>query len=73
MLGADRTMFAIDYPYEQTAEAVHFFNATALNDGVRAKIAHENAERLFRIPPAPDPLSKVDLSILANSQAEQRL
>lgn len=53
IVGADRTMFAIDYPYEQTAEAIPFFHAAALDAATRRKLAHENAERLFHIAPAP--------------------
>lgn len=52
MLGADRVMFAIDYPYEQSAEAVAFIRSAPLEAGVLRKIAHENAERLFKLPRA---------------------
>ncbi|MBA3896410.1 MAG: amidohydrolase [Sphingomonadaceae bacterium] len=48
--GEDRVMFAIDYPYEQTAEAVPFIRATPLSDHAMRKITHANAEALFRIP-----------------------
>lgn len=53
LLGDDRAMFAVDYPYEQTAEAVPFFEAAPLTEATRMKLAHQNAERLFHIPPAP--------------------
>ena len=52
MFGPERIMFAIDYPYEQTAEAVPFIKDAPLDEAVRRKIMHENAEALFRIPPA---------------------
>jgi 5-carboxyvanillate decarboxylase len=52
MFGADRIMFAIDYPYEQTADAVGFINTAALDLVTMRKITHENAQALFRIPPA---------------------
>jgi predicted TIM-barrel fold metal-dependent hydrolase len=51
-LGEDRIMFAVDYPYEDSAEATEFLRTADLTDDQRAKISHGNAERLFRIPPA---------------------
>ena len=50
MFGPERIMFAVDYPYEQTAEAVPFIRAAPLDDEAFRKITHENAETLFRIP-----------------------
>jgi 5-carboxyvanillate decarboxylase len=60
IVGAERTMFAIDYPYEQTTEAVPFFHAALLDDATRRKLAHENAERLFGIAPAPALFPRAD-------------
>ncbi|WP_174296772.1 amidohydrolase family protein [Sphingomonas bacterium] len=51
MFGPDRIMFAIDYPYERTDEAVPFIREAPLDEAARRKITHENAEALFRIPP----------------------
>lgn len=51
MMGDDRVMWAIDYPFEQTAEAVPFIKAAPLGDAVMRKVTHENAEQLFRIAP----------------------
>lgn len=51
LLGADRIMFAVDYPYEQTAEAVPFIRAAPLSAADRDRITHANAEDLFRIAP----------------------
>jgi 5-carboxyvanillate decarboxylase len=48
-LGIDSVMWAIDYPYQPTAPAVAFLESAALSDEERAKIAHGNAERVFRI------------------------
>lgn len=48
-VGADAIMFSIDYPWEQTSEAVAMFERTTLSDSDRAKIAHGNAERILRI------------------------
>ncbi|WP_217430230.1 amidohydrolase family protein [Sphingomonas bacterium] len=52
MFGPERIMFAIDYPYEQTSDAVPFIKAASLDDAARRKIMYENAEALFRISPA---------------------
>ena len=51
MFGADRIMFAIDYPYEQTSEAVDFIRTATLTDEARKKICHANAEAIFGIAP----------------------
>jgi predicted TIM-barrel fold metal-dependent hydrolase len=42
-------MWAIDYPYQATAPAVAFLEATTLTDEERAKVSYQNAERIFRI------------------------
>ena len=49
--GEDRVSFAIDYPYERSAPAVEFIRDAPLDEEVRRKITHANAEILFRIPP----------------------
>lgn len=48
-VGIDNILFAIDYPYESSAEAVEFLHALPLNEPDRHKIAHGNAERLLRL------------------------
>jgi 5-carboxyvanillate decarboxylase len=50
--GIDNVMWAIDYPYESSVDAVAFINRTNLTDSQRARICHGNAERLFHIAPA---------------------
>jgi predicted TIM-barrel fold metal-dependent hydrolase len=52
VLGADNIMWAVDYPYQETHEAVRFMNEAPIPDEQKAKIFHRNAERVFRIPPA---------------------
>jgi 2,3-dihydroxybenzoate decarboxylase len=42
-------MFAVDYPYQETPEAVHFLDSAPLSETDRAKLYHGNAERVFRI------------------------
>ncbi|MER7409781.1 amidohydrolase family protein [Streptomyces cacaoi] len=46
-VGDDRIMFAVDAPYEETAEAVRFLAAAPLSDTQRANISHRTAERVF--------------------------
>ncbi|RYC70567.1 amidohydrolase [Spirosoma sordidisoli] len=48
-LGLDSVMWAIDYPYQPTTPAVSFIESATLTDDERAKVAHRNAERIFRI------------------------
>ncbi|MEB3980502.1 amidohydrolase family protein [Mycobacterium sp. 663a-19] len=48
-LGADNIMFAVDYPYEDTTEAVRFLDNATIAVADKHKIYHENAERVFRI------------------------
>lgn len=52
MFGDDRVLFAIDYPYEQTAEAVPFIRNAPLSAETMRKVTHANAESLFCIPHA---------------------
>ena len=50
-LGVENVMFAIDYPYEDSATATRFLADALLTDEQRALVSHGNAERLFRIKP----------------------
>jgi 2,3-dihydroxybenzoate decarboxylase len=49
-LGADRVMFAADYPFESADEAGHFLDSVALPDKLREDIARNNAVRLLGLP-----------------------
>ncbi|MDI5973142.1 amidohydrolase family protein [Streptomyces sp. SL13] len=49
-VGAERLMFAVDYPYEDSHVATAFLDALDLTDEQRALVSHANAERLFRVP-----------------------
>lgn len=51
-LGIDRIMFAVDYPYNSSAEGVAFVRAAPISEADKAKIFAGNAERLFALPPA---------------------
>jgi predicted TIM-barrel fold metal-dependent hydrolase len=47
--GAERVMWAIDYPFRATAPAVAFLESAPLSDRERSQIAHRNTERVFRM------------------------
>lgn len=49
VLGADRVMFAVDYPYQETLEAVKFMNDAPISEADRALIFHRNAEKVFNL------------------------
>lgn len=48
-VGADRVMFAVDYPYSANREGRDFLDRAPLTAVDRDKIAHANAERLLHI------------------------
>jgi 5-carboxyvanillate decarboxylase len=48
-LGADRIMFAADFPYEDDAEAVSFMDGADVTEEQRLKIYETNARRIFKL------------------------
>lgn len=48
-LGADKVLFSIDYPYEDSATAGRFLDAAPLDETTRAKVARGNAIEVMRI------------------------
>lgn len=46
-LGADRIMFALDYPFEEMAEVSEWFDDLPISEADRHKIGRGNASRLF--------------------------
>ena len=46
-LGADRILFAVDYPMESSEKAVQFIEAAPITDSDKEKICHLNAEKLL--------------------------
>jgi len=48
-LGADRIMFAADYPYENSEEAARFIERVPVSDIDKEKIQHQVAEKLFKL------------------------
>ncbi len=49
--GVDRIMFSADYPYQSMPQARAFLEQIPVSAADRERIAHGNAERLFRIEP----------------------
>jgi 2,3-dihydroxybenzoate decarboxylase len=50
LLGADRVLFATDYPYEAMEPAVDLLDRAAISEADRSRILHGNASRLLRLP-----------------------
>ena len=48
-LGIERIMFAVDYPYNSSAKGVAFVREARISSADKAKILHENADRLLRL------------------------
>jgi 2,3-dihydroxybenzoate decarboxylase len=49
VMGEDRVMFSVDYPFEDSQTAAHFIDTAPLNEQLRAKICHENARRILKL------------------------
>ncbi len=48
-MGADRILYSVDYPYEDSREANDWFEGLSLDEGDKKKIAFDNAARLLKI------------------------
>jgi 2,3-dihydroxybenzoate decarboxylase len=48
-LGADKILFAVDWPYEANTTGIGFLKKLSISDADREKIAHGNAERILRM------------------------
>lgn len=48
-IGADRIIFATDYPFGMSDEAARWLENVAISEGDRRKIAHGNAKALFKL------------------------
>lgn len=51
-IGADRILFAVDYPYESIGPAADWIERAPISENDRRKIAHLNARALFKLAPA---------------------
>lgn len=49
VLGADRILYAVDYPYEIIDEGAKFMDAVDIPEADKAKICHLNAEKLLSL------------------------
>jgi 2,3-dihydroxybenzoate decarboxylase len=49
-IGADRILFAVDYPYETMTPAAEWIERAPISERDRRKIAHGNARALFGLP-----------------------
>ena len=49
-IGAERILWAIDYPYQPTTPAVQWIDAAEIDPKHKEMICHGNAERIFHIP-----------------------
>ena len=49
VVGADRMLFSVDYPYDSNAAGRAFLNALPVSAEDLAKISHGNAERLLKL------------------------
>jgi gamma-resorcylate decarboxylase len=48
-VGADRVLFSVDYPFEETADAAEWFDSAPLSERDRLRIGCDNATRLFKL------------------------
>jgi len=49
VLGADRVMFSVDWPFENVDHAANWFDACPISENDRLKIGRTNAQRLFKL------------------------
>jgi gamma-resorcylate decarboxylase len=49
VLGADRIMFSVDWPFENVDHAANWFDSCPISENDRLKIGRTNAMRLFRL------------------------
>ncbi len=50
VVGADRILFSVDYPFSSTEAGRRFLDSLPLSPADMRKITHQNAERLLNIP-----------------------
>jgi len=49
LVGADRILYSVDYPYECYHDAANWFDNVNLNTRDKLKIARENAKNLLKL------------------------
>ena len=50
VMGAERVMFSVDWPFEGVDEGAQWFDKAEISEADRVKVGRENAVRLFRLP-----------------------
>ena len=50
VLGADRVLYAMDYPYQQSPDEVASYDKMAISDEHKKMLMQENAQHVFRLP-----------------------
>ncbi len=50
VMGADRVMFSIDWPFEDVGEGAEWFDKVEISETDRARVGRDNAIKLFRLP-----------------------
>ena len=53
VIGADRVMFSVDYPYSSNSEGRDFVMGAPIGEADREKLAFGNAERLLGLGSSP--------------------
>ena len=48
-VGAERVLFSVDYPFEETGDAVEWFDSAPISEHDRFRIGCEKATRLFKL------------------------
>ena len=48
-VGADRILFASDYPFEMATDAAKWIEAAPISENDRRKICHGNSQSLFKL------------------------
>ncbi|BCL82223.1 hypothetical protein ccbrp13_46880 [Ktedonobacteria bacterium brp13] len=51
MLGADRILYSVDYPFQEGDQARAFLEHAPISPPDKEKIAHSNAEKLLKLSP----------------------
>lgn len=49
VMGPERVLYAVDYPFEDQGEAVRLLEAMSLNDRQKKLLCEDNARRVFKI------------------------
>jgi 2,3-dihydroxybenzoate decarboxylase len=50
VMGVDRVMFSVDWPFEDIGEGAQWMNTAEISDADRVMIGRTNAIKLFKLP-----------------------